>query len=150
MLIIALDSGPLSLLTQRRGAAEADACKAWLAAHLARGARVVVPEVVDYELRRELLRARKSASLKRLDAFLLAAPDRLIPVTRAALIKAAELWAESRQKGLPTADPKELDIDVVQAAQLMTAGFDLRDVKVATSNVGHLSRFLSADERPCI
>jgi hypothetical protein len=78
--------------------------------------------VVDYELRRELLRARKSASLKRLDAFLLAAPDRLIPVTRAALIKAAELWAESRQKGLPTADPKELDIDVVQVARLMTAG----------------------------
>lgn len=53
---------------------------------------------------------------------------------------------ESRQKGLATADPKELDIDVVQSAQLLTAGFDPKEVTIATANVGHLSRFLRAEQ----
>src|SRR4051812_38089821 len=56
---IVLDSGPLGLLTQRPGVAPADACRAWLAAHSSRGVGIVVPEIVDYELRRELLRAGK-------------------------------------------------------------------------------------------
>jgi predicted nucleic acid-binding protein len=145
MTIISLDSGPLSLVTQRRGTGEGDACKKWLADHLARGTRVVVPEIVEYELRRELLRASKTASVKRLDAFVGAEADRLILLTRSAILRAAQLWAEARQKGLPTADPKELDIDVVQSAQLLTAGFDPKDVTIATSNVGHLSRFLRAE-----
>jgi hypothetical protein len=72
MTIISLNSGPLSLVTQQRGAIEADACKQWLAGHLARGTRVVVPEIVEYELRRELLRAKKTRSLKRLDVFIAA------------------------------------------------------------------------------
>ena len=146
MTIISLDSGPLSLVTQRRGTAEGDACKKWLADHLARGTRVVVPEIVEYELGRELLRAKKNASLKRLDAFIVAETDRFIAITRSAILRAAELWAEARQKGLPTADPKELDIDVVQSAQLLTAGFDQKDVTIATANVGHLSRFLRAEQ----
>jgi len=145
MTIISLDSGPLSLVTQQRGAIEADACKQWLAGHLARGTRVVVPEIVEYELRRELLRAKKTRSLKRLDVFIAAETDRFIPLSRRAILKAAELWAESRQKGLPTADPKELDIDVIQAAQLLTANVDPNDLTVATANVGHLSRFVRAE-----
>jgi len=145
MTIISLDSGPLSLVTQQRGAIEADACKQWLAGHLARGTRVVVPEIVEYELRRELLRAKKTRSLKRLDVFISAETDRFIPISRQAVLKAAELWAESRQKGLPTADPKELDIDVIQAAQLLTAYVDPNDLTIATANVGHLSRFVRAE-----
>ena len=58
--------------------------------------------------------------------------------------RAAELWADARRSRLPTADEKELDIDVVQAAQLLTTGFDPADLVVATSNVGHLSRFVPA------
>ena len=60
MTVISLDSGPLSLLTQRRGPTEADACQKWLARHLGAGSRVVVPSIVDYELRRELMRAGKT------------------------------------------------------------------------------------------
>ena len=63
MTVISLDSGPLSLVTFPKPAAEADACKRWLADRLAAGARVVVPEIVDYELRRELLRAGKVEGL---------------------------------------------------------------------------------------
>ena len=59
MTVISLDSGPLSLLTQRRGPTEADACQKWLARHLAAGARAVVPSIVDYELRRELIDPRE-------------------------------------------------------------------------------------------
>lgn len=98
MTIVSLDSGPLSLVTQKRGTAEGDACRKWLSDHLARGTRVVVPEIVDYELRRELLRARKAASIKRLDAFIVAEADRLIPLTRGAILRAAQLWASPARR----------------------------------------------------
>jgi len=67
---IFLDSGPLNLLTQRRGVPAADNCRAWLSAQISKGAFFFVPEVVDYELRRELLRAGKIAAITRLDALL--------------------------------------------------------------------------------
>jgi hypothetical protein len=69
----------------------------------------------------------------------------LIRIDSLALRRAAELWAEARRVGLPTADVKELDIDVVQVGQLLAAGFDPADLVIATTNVGHLSRFLRAD-----
>ena len=68
-MVISLDTGPLSLVTHPKADPNADACKKWLAGHLSRGTRVVVPEVVDFELRRELLRAGKSRSPARLEAF---------------------------------------------------------------------------------
>lgn len=145
MTIISLDSGPLSLVTFPKPSAEADACKQWLARQLSDGMRVVVPEVVDYELRRELLRAGKAESVRRLDAFLAADAGRLIRIDSAALRRAAELWADARRAGLPTADPKELDVDVVQAAQLHALGCARADLVIATSNVGHLSRFWRAE-----
>jgi predicted nucleic acid-binding protein len=144
-VIISLDSGPLSLITFPKPAADADACKQWLAGKLSGGARVVVPEIVDYELRRELLRAGRSNSIARLDAFLAADPARLIRIDSLALRRAAELWSDARRRGLPTADVKELDIDVVQVAQLASAGFDPADLVIATTNVGHLSRFVRAE-----
>jgi hypothetical protein len=73
-----------------------------------------------------------------------AVSDRYIPLTDAALFLAADLWAESRQHGLPTADPKGLDVDVIVAAQSLTLGIPSDDVVVATPNVGHLARFLDA------
>jgi predicted nucleic acid-binding protein len=144
-MIISLDTSPLSLVTQPKAHPDADACKQWLRGHLSRGTHVVVPEVVDFELRRELLRAGKTRSLARLDAFVAAEPDRLILLNRKAMLFAAELWAKARRQGLATADPKELDIDVLQAAQLLTAGIDPEQLAVATTNVGHLARFVKAD-----
>lgn len=64
MQVIVLDSGPLALITQRRGVVAADECRAWLATHLRRGIRAMVPEISDYEVRRELHRAGKLTSLK--------------------------------------------------------------------------------------
>ena len=115
--VIFLDSGPLGLVTQRKGVPGADACRTWLAGHLQRGISVLVPEIIDYELRRELLRSRKAESIVRLDSFVAANPSRYIPLTTAAMRLAAEFWADIRQRGLPTTDPRELDIDVIFAAQ---------------------------------
>ena len=51
----------------------------------------------DYEVRRELLRARKAEGLARLDA--LEEALEYLPLTSAAMRRAAELWAEARQQG---------------------------------------------------
>jgi predicted nucleic acid-binding protein len=142
---IFLDSGPLGLLTQRIGAWQADACRAWLDSMLSAGVDVFIPEIVDYELRRELLRAGKTASIARLDSSYIAMPACHIPLTTAAMRLASRLWAEVRQRGLPTADPKELDVDVILAAQIISMGLPPADIVVATSNPGHISRFVPAD-----
>jgi predicted nucleic acid-binding protein len=143
-MLIVLDAGPLGLLTQRGGVVEADACKAWIARQIAAGARVVVPEIADYEVRRELLRAGKVNGVARLDAFNTAAADRYLPVTTRAFRLAANLWAECRKQGLPTSDPQALDADVILAAQAMETGTPPQEAVVATTNVGHLSRFVDA------
>ncbi len=137
-----LDSGPLGTVTHRGGAKEVDACKGWLQGLLAKGARVVVPEIADYELRRELLRARKEKGLERLDA--LEAALEYLPLSTSAMRRAAALWAEIRQQGLPTADPHALDADVILSAQALTMGIAGEEVVVATTNVGHLSRMVTA------
>jgi predicted nucleic acid-binding protein len=140
---IVLDSTPLGLLTQRRGIRAADDAQDWLARHLSAGTRIIVPEIVDYELRRELLRLAKTSAVARLDAFNAAMPDRYLPLTTPALRFAAELWAQLRQAGIPTADPHALDGDVILAAQVRVAGLP-SDTVVATGNIGHLARVVNA------
>jgi hypothetical protein len=142
---VVLDSHPLSLLCQRRGKLEADACRDWLLDCTRAGLRIYVPEVADYEVRRELLRARTATAVGRLDHFSSSVPGRYMPITTQAMRRAAELWAESRQRGAPTADPQALDGDVILAGQALAIGMPVSSLVVATSNVGHLARYLPAD-----
>jgi len=135
--VVLLDTGPLGLVTNPRRSPQSVACAQWLQGLVARGLRVIVPEIADYEVRRELLRAKKERGLARLDA--LASRLEYLPITTAAMRRAAVFWAEARQQGQPTADDKALDGDVILAAQAMTIG--VADVVIATTNVGHLSRF---------
>ena len=100
----------------------------------------MVPEIADYEIRRELLRARKTAGIRRLDN-LISQTDYLA-ITTTAMRQAAEYWAEARQQGRATADNKALDGDVILAAQAAT--LDRANVVIATTNVKHLSRFTQA------
>lgn len=60
-----------------------------------------------------------------------------LPLNSEVMLKAAELWAESRSLGKPTADPKELDGDVILAAQALQIGGT-----VVTENPGHLALFV--------
>src|SRR5467141_1696819 len=95
---IVLDAGPLGLLTAPPGKkGQITACTVWLASMLAAGVRVIVPEVADYEVRRELLRLKKTKSIARLDA--LGVTTEYLPLTTAAMRRAAEFWAQARQHG---------------------------------------------------
>jgi predicted nucleic acid-binding protein len=138
---VVLDTGPLGLITQRRGVPVADACKQWLDGLLARDVRIVLPEIADYELRRELVRAGKSASVIRLDRYVQALHYE--PITTNAMRKAAELWAFARQQGLPTAADAALDGDVILSAQSLLLPWG--QIVVATTNIGHLRRFITAE-----
>ncbi|MBN1429762.1 MAG: PIN domain-containing protein [Anaerolineae bacterium] len=138
--VILLDTGPIDLVTNPKHSPQSVACAQWLQALVAHGSRVIMPEIADYEVRRELLRARKEKGLARLDA--LASLLEYLPITTAAMRQAAMFWAQARQQGQPTADDKALDGDVILAAQALTLG--VADVVIATTNFGHLSRFASA------
>jgi predicted nucleic acid-binding protein len=131
---IILDAGPLGMISHpRRNREIAD----WLVARLRVGMEIIIPEIADYEVRRELLRAGKRKGLERLDH--LKRELTYLPLDSATMLRAAEFWARARNQGHPTADPKELDCDVILAAQAEHA-----TAVVATENVGHLSLFVDA------
>lgn len=136
-----LDETPLSLLTQKRGHVEGDACKSWYARIEKAGHRFYVPEIADYELRRELLRAGKTAALARLDVFNAAEPDRYPSLTTSDVREAARLWAVARNAGRVGAPPEALDGDVLIAAQAMRL---TTAVVVATANIGHLTHLVTS------
>ena len=106
--------------------------------------QVFIPEIADYELRRKLLHLiRKNQatlqSVKRLDDL-----ERLLeylPLDTEMMHRAAELWAEARFRGTPTAADQALDGDVILAAQAMSVGGT-----IITANRQHLSRFVTAKE----
>ena len=123
----------------------ADACRQWARECLNNGAMIIVPAVADYEVRRELIRAKKLYGVNRLDVFNLTASHRYLPITDVALKLAAELWAQARQKGTPTADARELDCDVVIAAQALTMNIPKTEIVIATTNIGHLAHFVNAE-----
>jgi hypothetical protein len=141
---VLLDSGPLGLACGRPGSPAPDRCRHWIDGLLARGVEVIVPEIADYEVRRELTLVRAVASLRRLDY--LVSPGRLsyVPVTTAEWRQAAAFWADARSRGMPTASRDALDADVLLAVCTTTIGQPSDIIVVATTNVGHLSRYCDA------
>jgi predicted nucleic acid-binding protein len=106
---VLLDAGPLGMISHPRPNKQ---IAEWLKRLLSCGGRVLVPEIADYEVRRELLRAGKNRGVQRLDALIHSVG--YVPITTAAMLKAAEFWAAARNAGH------------------------------ATANVGHLARFADA------
>ena len=141
---VLLDTSVLGLVTHPSSKAEPTKCKKWFEARLQDGFRFYVPEIADYELRRKLLHLDSKTAIVRLDA--LKSAINYLPITTAAMLKAAEFWADARRKGLPTAPEAALDADVILAAQaaLLIGMEKPSDVLVATDNVGHLGRFVTA------
>ncbi len=140
MTTIFLDSSPLAMIVHRGGTPTVDACKQWFAGHIASGTRIVLPEIADYEVRRELVRLNITSS--NADLNYCGGVLEYLPIKTGTMRLAAGLWAQARQQGRPTADPKEMDGDVVLAAQTLL--LDAADAVVATTNVGHLSRSVAA------
>jgi predicted nucleic acid-binding protein len=139
--VVFLDSGPLGLASNPNRKPVNLKCAQWLQTLFAGGIRVVVPEISDYEVRRELLRAGKAQSVKQLDDF--ATTVEYLPISTAAMRQAATLWAQARQHGQPTANDKSIDADAILAAQAITLG--VPDFVIATTNLGHLTRYAPAE-----
>lgn len=141
-----LDSGPLGLITQRPGKNSlVDACQQWANNLSLLSIPILVPEVADYEVRRELIRLGNTNAVARLEAFTRAAAGRYVPITTAALREAARNWAAVRNAGQPTAHSEALDGDAILAGQVMdwcsARGIPIHTVAVATGNISDLSRF---------
>ncbi len=143
--IILLDSTPLALICRHRGHPRGDVCRRWLDSIEMAGVVVVVPEIADYEVRREWTRSGSRGGLARLDYL----ATRLIyhPITTPVMHRAAEFWADVRRHGLPTAADSGLDADAILAAQADLIGNPGDVVTVATSNARHLARFPGIDAR---
>lgn len=138
--VVLLDAGLLGMVTHPRRNPE---IKAWLQDLLRFNTLVCIPEIADYEVRRELLRSHKVQGISRLDALQTIAE--YIPINTDIMRKAAELWAIARNQGYPTADLTALGGDVSLAATaIILSEQDGDEVIIATSNVRHIGRFTSA------
>jgi hypothetical protein len=119
------------------------ACSRWLEALVRDGTRVVLPEIVDYETRRTLIRIGSAASIRYLDR--LGRTLDYQPLTTEAMRLAAQHWATTRLSGMPATDERGLDIDMILAAQALLLDTPESPVVVATSNVRHLAPFVAAE-----
>ena len=138
--VVLLDSGPLGKIAHRRAN---PAITNWVRSLLAAGAKVVVPEIADYEVRRELIRSSRIQSLAHLDRL----KETLIylPISTEAMLAAAQLWADARNRGRPTAGHESLDADAILAGQANTCDFGRLPVIVASDNVQHLDQLTHAE-----
>jgi predicted nucleic acid-binding protein len=137
---VVLDSGPLGLLSNPSGTAQPVACRAWLKSLRMAGWRIIVPEITDYEVRRESIRTKSLRALTILDS--LCATHEYLPITTLAMRLAADMWAKARNAGLPTSAAYAIDGDVILSAQTFAIN---TTVVVATENPAQLSRFVAAE-----
>ncbi|MBH8572650.1 hypothetical protein I8752_06410 [Nostocaceae cyanobacterium CENA369] len=135
--VILLDTHPLSQVTHPKAEPKV---KQWLQSLDKSETNIGVPEIADYELRRELLRQGKQKSIDRLNQL---SQICLIPLTHETMQKAAELWAWVRNQGKPTATDDSLDGDVILTAQAILQLRSFDEVTVVTTNLKHISRFES-------
>jgi predicted nucleic acid-binding protein len=121
-----LDTGVLGQIVHPR---KHDDVRAWLRGAV-RTHVVMISELADYELRRELLRIGASRSLVRLDE--LERELLYIPITTTHWRRAATLWASARAGGVVTAPPEALDGDVLLGAQALDEA-----AAIVTTNAKH-------------
>ena len=107
--ILVLDTGPAGKIAHPSISPD---IRQWLQGRAAAGDRFVLPEIVDYELRRnfllEIRRGRTSfaRSLQRLDQ--LRSRMIFLPLNSEAMLKAAELWANLEAWANPQQTRKSL------------------------------------------
>ncbi|MEH2395416.1 MAG: hypothetical protein V7K21_28445 [Nostoc sp.] len=134
---VLLDTHPLSQVTHPQVNLKV---QQWLQSLRKTETIIRVPEIADYELRRELLRQGKQKSIDRLNKL---SQICLIPLTPETMRKAAELWAWVRNQGKSTASNDSLDGDVILATQAILQLKSFNQVIVVTTNLKHISRFES-------
>ena len=147
--IIVLDSFPLSCMGKSTSTSATpsltDRCRHWVIECASAGHRVCVPAIAYYETLRELERLGATAQIARLKLFCFSDPERFLPLKTSHLEAAARLWAQSRNAGIPTSGNEALDGDVILAAQAQSLRAQSDAYVIATTNVGHLARFVPAE-----
>ena len=152
-MIVILDSNILTLLVtpideklseDEKLTKEIHQCTKWFERLLSKGARIIVSDICDYELRRELIRI-KSKSVQELDN--LRDLIEFKSVTFAVLEKAAELWAEARYLSQSNKIKENIDVDCILAAQwcLLKEQYPGRKVIIATKNIKDFQRGTDCD-----
>jgi hypothetical protein len=147
-MIVFLDSGILGLIASPNERTEVIACQNWVFGLLAKGVYIVSSDVCDYEIRRSLLllenQRLNQISLMRLDRWRESID--FLPLTTSVMQTAAKVWADSKRRGLPTADRENIDADMIIVAQwlLLSEEYPGRRIVIATTNVKHLEPFCEA------
>lgn len=143
-MLIILDSGPLGDLINPNNTDKTRAIRSWMKSHLLKGVRFLLPELADYEVRRnETLETllvpvgptQSAAAIYLLDQ--LKTTITYVPLTTPAMVLAANLWAEHR-KGTRKGDPARshrLDGDVILTAQAIETSNGVDQVVIATQNL---------------
>ena len=103
MTFVFLDSDPVGLACHRETNPDAADLRVWLAG-LRGTSQILIPAIIDYEVRRSLLKNNLQKSVRRLDDLYSDGIARRLELTAPVLNRAAELWAEARWGGFPTAD----------------------------------------------
>lgn len=150
-LVIVLDTGPLShSVVPFAGPGEtptvSQQCRQWLHDCETAGFLIVVPAIAYYETLRELERRRAFRKIERLKSFVFGQNARFLALTTAHLENAAALWGQTRRSGKPTASNDALDADLILVAQAHSMGLNSSEYVVATTNVGHMTRFVPCAE----
>jgi predicted nucleic acid-binding protein len=131
---IMLDTGPLGKITHPRRNPD---IVNWFQSLLQNNVPVIIPEISDYELRRNLILENLIKSLERLNQL----KELLIyqPINTDTMLLAAQLWADARKNGTPTANKFALDGDVILSTQAIQS-----NAVIVTENTSHLSQFTLA------
>lgn len=152
--IALIDTGVVGLLSVPSAGVAYRGCASWLARARREGIEVKVPLICYYEARREMARLAGDTRLDKVErerweetlVWLDDFSSRLgiAGIDVKVMRLATDIWAEARRRGAPTAARHSLDADVILAAIARWAARGGRDVRIVTTNVGHLSRFVPA------
>ena len=146
--IIVLDSSPLGMISNPNASPENEAIQDWALDLLLRNEIVVMPEIADYEVRRELIRGQKTEGILSLDE--IKTRLKYLPIDTQTMLEAAQLWAIARKISKPATNDLALDGDMVLVAQARAATRAFAEAAqgghtiIATSNIKHLTNFCDA------
>ena len=147
-MIVFIDSSVLGILANPNKISESSKCREWLYKLLAQGIYICSSIICDFEVRRGLILEYQKkpylTSIQNLDQ--LAEIIAFLPITSELLKQASILWASACTQGIPTAEQKSLDIDIIICShwQQLKEEFPGCYIVIATTNIKHLSRFAEA------
>lgn len=138
-----IDSGPLGDIIKPHPSADV---VRWV--HFVKENKIAlrVPEIIDYELRRELIlqglkgNSDSYKSIGNLNKY--RRTKRFIPLEPSVtLTDACDIWANLRNNNQGTADIKNIDVDVILVTQALSMKKDFEEIIVITGNLSDIRRF---------